>query len=108
MKAECHLKKYIRELRESAENEDGEITTTVKDKVIKTSIKVTQRRLKDLNEMIDDPTAALVEIVNEVMDSSKPLSAVTVNVKGPVMLLEVSPQFAHPPRSIKSKSELNR
>ena len=57
MKAECHLKKYIRELRESAENEDGEITTTVKDKVIKTSIKVTQRRLKDLNEMIDDPTA---------------------------------------------------
>ena len=40
IKAECHLKKYIRELRESAENEDGEITTTVKEKVIKTSIKV--------------------------------------------------------------------
>ena len=51
------MKKYIRELRESAELEDGEIATTVKDKVIKISIKVTQRRLKDLNEMIDDPTA---------------------------------------------------
>lgn len=57
IKAECHLKKYIRELRESAESEDGEITTTVKEKVITVSIKVTQRRLKDLNEMIDDPTA---------------------------------------------------
>ena len=57
IKAECHLKKYVRELRESAENEDGEITTTVKDRVVKTSIKVSQRRLKDLNEMIDDPTA---------------------------------------------------
>jgi len=57
IKAECHLKKYIRELRDSAESEDGEITTLVKEKVIKTSIKVCQRRLKDLNEMIDDPTA---------------------------------------------------
>jgi len=41
IKAECHLKKYIRELRESAESEDGEITTTVKEKVITVSIKVT-------------------------------------------------------------------
>lgn len=57
VKAECHLKKFIRELRESANSEDGEIKTTVKEKVIKTSIIATKRRLKDLNDMIDDPTA---------------------------------------------------
>jgi len=57
MKGECHLKKYIRELRESANSEEGDIKTSVKDKVIKTAIRVCERRLKDLNEMIDDPTA---------------------------------------------------
>lgn len=56
VKAECHLKKYVRELRESAQSEEGEIKTTVKDKVIKVAIKVCERRLKDLNELIDDPT----------------------------------------------------
>lgn len=57
VKAECHVKRFVRELRESANSEEGEIKTTVKDKVLKTSIKICQRRLKDLNEMIDDPTA---------------------------------------------------
>ena len=57
VKAESHLKKYIRELRESASSEEGEIKTTVKERVLKLSIKVTERRLKDLNELIDDPTA---------------------------------------------------
>lgn len=56
IKAECHLKRYIRELRESAAVEDGEIKTGVKDKVIKVAMKVCERRLKDLNELIDDPS----------------------------------------------------
>jgi hypothetical protein len=46
----------VRELRESAA--DGEeIKSSVKEKVIKIAIKVTERRLKDLDEMIDDPKA---------------------------------------------------
>ena len=46
----------MRELRESAA--DGEeIKSSVKEKVIKIAIKVTERRLKDLDEMIDDPKA---------------------------------------------------
>ena len=45
--------------------------------------------------LVKAPTAALVEIVNEVMDRSKPLSAVTVNVKGPVIFVSALPQFAH-------------
>lgn len=57
IKAECHLKRFVQELRESAASEDGEIRTSLKDKVIKTSITVCHRRLKDLNEMIDDPSA---------------------------------------------------
>ena len=67
VKAECHIKKYVRELRESAalaseqadeENQQEiEIKTSVKDKVIKLAIKVCERRLKDLNELIDDPKA---------------------------------------------------
>ena len=56
-KAETHLKRYIKELRDSASNEDGEIKTSVKEKVIKTAMIVCERRLKDLNEMIDDPKA---------------------------------------------------
>lgn len=51
------MKKFIRELRESANSEDGEIKTTVKEKVLKIAIKVCERRLKDLDEMIDDPKA---------------------------------------------------
>jgi hypothetical protein len=57
VKAECWIKKFIRELRESANSEEGEITTKVKEKVIKTAIRVCERRLKDLDEMIDDPKA---------------------------------------------------
>jgi hypothetical protein len=56
-KAETHLKRYIKELRDSASNEDGEIKTSVKEKLIKTAMTVCERRLKDLNEMIDDPKA---------------------------------------------------
>lgn len=55
VKAECHLRKFVRQLRESASSEEGEIKTTVKEKVVKVAIKVCERRLKDLNELIDDP-----------------------------------------------------
>ena len=57
VKAECVLKRYIRQLRESAAIEDGEIKTTVKERKLKIAIKVCERRLKDLDEMIDDPKA---------------------------------------------------
>lgn len=57
MKAECIVKKYVRQLRESAQSEDGEIKTLVKESTIKTAIKVCERRLKDLDDMIDDPKA---------------------------------------------------
>jgi membrane carboxypeptidase/penicillin-binding protein len=57
VKAECVVKKYIRELRESAQSEEGEIKTTVKEKALKVAMKVIERRLKDLDELIDDPKA---------------------------------------------------
>lgn len=56
IKAEGFLKRYVRELRETAANGD-EIKSTVKEKVIRVAMKVSERRLKDLNEMIDDPKA---------------------------------------------------
>ena len=56
-KAETYLKRYIKELKDSAQNDDGEIKTSVKEKVIKIAMTVCERRLKDLNEMIDDPKA---------------------------------------------------
>jgi len=55
VKAECFVKRFVRELRESAAVEEGEIKTTVKEKVLKIAMKVCERRLKDLNELIDDP-----------------------------------------------------
>lgn len=57
VKAECIVKRFIRELTESAMSEEGEIKTTVKQKTIECAIRVCERRLKDLNELIDDPKA---------------------------------------------------
>jgi tubulin monoglycylase TTLL3/8 len=57
VKAECKIKTFVRELTESAMSEEGEIRTTIKPKVIETAIKVCERRLKDLDELIDDPKA---------------------------------------------------
>lgn len=57
IKAECLVKRFVRELQESAMSEEGEIKTTVSDKTLKIGLKVCERRLKDLNEMIDDPKA---------------------------------------------------
>jgi len=55
IKAESWIKKFVKELRDSASSEDGEIKTIITQKIIKTAIAVTERRLKDLNELIDDP-----------------------------------------------------
>jgi len=57
VKAECILKRYIRELRESAQSEESDIKTSVKEKALKVAMKVIERRLKDLDELIDDPKA---------------------------------------------------
>jgi len=40
VKAECHVNRFVRELRVTAASEEGEIKTSVKDKVLKTSIKI--------------------------------------------------------------------
>jgi len=53
VKAESVLKKYVRLLRES----QGESQGDVEDKVLKVAIKVCERRLKDLDDLIDDPKA---------------------------------------------------
>jgi len=45
-------------------SEEGEIKTTVKERKIKIAIKVCERRLKDLNELIDDPKA-FQDLVND-------------------------------------------
>lgn len=42
---------------ESAISEEGDIKTTISEKTIKVALRVCERRLKDLNEMIDDPKA---------------------------------------------------
>lgn len=57
VKAECHLKRWVRELRQTAQSETGELKTNVKEKVVKCAIKVCERRLRDLDQMIDDPSA---------------------------------------------------
>lgn len=57
VKAEGIIKRYINELKISASSEDGEIKTSINEKTIKTAISVSHKRLKDLDEMIDDPKA---------------------------------------------------
>jgi hypothetical protein len=53
MKAESYVKIYVREMRESL----GEKTSSVEDKVLKVAMKVCEKRLKDLDDLIDDPQA---------------------------------------------------
>ena len=56
VKAESYLKIYIREMRESYLAK-GEAVTSVQSNVLKVALKVCEKRTKDLDEMIDDPTA---------------------------------------------------
>lgn len=51
VKAECYVKTYVRELRES----QGEKESTISDKVLKVALKVCEKRTKDLDDLIDDP-----------------------------------------------------
>jgi len=57
VKAEGFVKRFVRELKESSESEEAEIKTSLSDRIVKTALKVCERRMKDLNEMIDDPKA---------------------------------------------------
>lgn len=53
-KAQCWLKRYVRELRQ-AFDQGGSLVSSVPKKVLQTAIDVTARRVRDLDEMIDDP-----------------------------------------------------
>jgi hypothetical protein len=54
------VKTFVRELRES----NGEKKSTVEDKVLKVAFRVCEKRLRDLDEMIDDPSA-FTELVTD-------------------------------------------
>jgi tubulin monoglycylase TTLL3/8 len=54
------VKIFVKEMRES----NGEKNSTVEDKVLKVAIRVCEKRLRDLDEMIDDPTA-FTELVTD-------------------------------------------
>jgi hypothetical protein len=52
MKAETYVKNFVREMRAS----NGE-KTTVTDKVLKVALRVCEKRLRELDDLIDDPNA---------------------------------------------------
>jgi tubulin monoglycylase TTLL3/8 len=53
VKAECYVKIFVREMRAS----QGEKGSSVSDKVLKVALKVCEKRLKELDDLIDDPNA---------------------------------------------------
>lgn len=53
MKAESYVKIFVREMRESL----GDKPSTVTDKILKVALKVCEKRLRDLDDLIDDPNA---------------------------------------------------
>jgi len=55
-KAQCYLKIYAREIREAFES-GGALTSTVNKEVLRVALEVSQRRVRDLDDLIDDPTA---------------------------------------------------
>jgi hypothetical protein len=54
------LKQFVREMRESM----GEKPSTVTDKILKIALRVSEKRLRDLDDLIDDPNA-FSSLVNE-------------------------------------------
>jgi tubulin monoglycylase TTLL3/8 len=60
VKAESYVKIFVKEMRESK----GE-KTTVPDKVLKIAMKVCDKRLKELDELIDDPNAFASLVTDE-------------------------------------------
>ena len=55
------MKIFVREMRESQGN--GKLT--VDDKVLKVALRVCDKRLRELDEMIDDPTAFSVLVTDD-------------------------------------------
>jgi hypothetical protein len=56
-KAQCYLKTYLREVREAYENGQSLTSSTVDKKLLQVAYDVSFKRVRDLDEMIDDPTA---------------------------------------------------
>jgi tubulin monoglycylase TTLL3/8 len=64
MKAEAYVKLYVKELREAQTN-GTEKVTKIPDKVLKVAFKVCEKRLKDLDDLIDDPNAFTSLVTDE-------------------------------------------
>ena len=58
------MKRYVREIRECYE-QGQELKSTVTKKVLQTAMDVCQRRTRDLNELIDDPSSSEQPTVSE-------------------------------------------
>lgn len=61
VKAESYVKTFVREMRESL----GEKSSSVSDKILKVALKVCEKRLKDLDDLIDDPNAFNALVTDE-------------------------------------------
>lgn len=53
MKAESYVKIFVKEMRETF----GEKPSTISDKILKVALKVCEKRLRELDDLIDDPNA---------------------------------------------------
>lgn len=53
MKAESYVKIFVNEMRESM----GDKPSSVTDKILKVALKVCEKRLRELDDLIDDPNA---------------------------------------------------
>ena len=56
-KAQSFLKIYVREIREAFNSGSELVSKSVSAQVLKIAIKVSERRVRDLDELIDDPKA---------------------------------------------------
>jgi len=56
-KAQNYLKIFIREIRECFDENKPLKSSTVSDSVLKVAMDVSSRRVRDLDDLIDDPTA---------------------------------------------------
>jgi len=52
-KAESYVKLYVKEMRDCL----GEKPTTLAPKILKTALRVCEKRLRELDDLIDDPNA---------------------------------------------------
>jgi tubulin monoglycylase TTLL3/8 len=56
-KAQCYLKIYAREIREAFESGSALVSSTVNKILLGVAVEVCTRRVRDLDDLIDDPTA---------------------------------------------------